>query len=60
MINDSIYNDDDGKKHQICQKLWRFVIIAVIIITGGQERRAEVKAILDMGTQATKETSSMK
>ena len=40
MINDSNYNDDDGKKHQICQKLWRFVTIAVI---------------LDKGTQATKE-----
>ena len=57
MINDSNCNDDDGKKHQICQKLWRFVTIAVIIITEGQEHRAEVKA---KAFRHGKETSSMK
>ena len=36
------------------------LLLLLLLLRRGRKRRAEVKAILDMGTQATKETSSMK
>ena len=43
MINDSNYNDDDGEKYQSSQKLQKFVTIAVINITEGQDVELRLK-----------------